>query len=290
MLACAPKPSPVATVHHSPQGLAELVTGGSLEERLSTDEADLVLLYGGEQRGRVGPCGCPTNPRGGLARTASYAGAVRALDPTILVLGGYWLENERGLVDPEPVRAANAIMLDVLDQLAPDAANVSYKEWPLPSTPGWAVSANIEGLPSVRTVELAGVRVAIVGITARGPILHPEVSAPIGGLEVLENTDADLHVLLAFEAREEARAIAEAFPELDVVVDTAHHQGFFEPVLVGQTIWVRSSYETQRLGELRLLRSGDGWELVRDRKVNLDDQIPDAPGYPPSGGLSPATD
>lgn len=282
MLACSPKPAPVATVHNSPQGLAELVTGGTLEQRLSTEEADLVLLYGGEQRGRVGPCGCPTNPRGGLARTASYAGAVRKLDPTVLVLGGYWLENEHGLVDPGSVRAANVIMLDGLELLAPDAANVSYKEWPLPSTPEWAVSANIERVPSVRMVEVAGVRVAIVGITARGPILHPEVGTPLGGLEVLEATDADLHVLLAFEAREEARAIAEAFPQLDVVVDTAHHQGFFEPVLVGETIWVRSSYETQRLGELRLLRSGEGWELVRDRKVDLDAQIPDAPGYPPS--------
>lgn len=280
-LACAPKPAPsTLAVHSSAQGLSQLVTGGSVEQRLSDEPADLVLLYGGELRGRTGPCGCPTNPKGGLARAASYIDAVRARDPSLLVLGGYFLEDERGLSDPEPVRDANAVMLDALERLGPDAANVSYKEWPLRTTPDWAVSANIAPLPSVRTVTVGDVRVAIVGITARGPVLSPEVSSPMAGLQALQAADADLHVLLAFEAPEEAKAIAEAFPELDVVVDTGHHQGFFEPAFVGDTIWVRSAWETQRLGELRLTRDGDGWSLVRDRLIDLDDELPDAPGFP----------
>lgn len=283
LLACTPKAPPsVATVHPSPQRLAELVSGGSLEQRLSDEEADLVLLYGGEQRGRTGPCGCPTNPRGGLARTASYVDAVRGRDPTVLVLGGYQLEDPRGLEDPTGVVAGNLVLLEALERLRPDAANITHKEWPWPRPADFAVSANIEGLPGARTVQVGELTVAIVGITSRGPALHPAIGSPMQGLEALQALDADLHVLLAYDAREEARAIAEAFPQLDVVVDTAHHQGFFEPAMVGDTLWVRSSYETQRLGELRLQREGEGWALVRDRKVDLDADIPDAPGYPPS--------
>mgnify|MGYP002630133035 CR=1 FL=1 len=280
-LACAPKPAPPETsTHASPRGLSELVTGGPLESRLSEEAADVVLLYGGELRGRTGPCGCPTNPRGGLARAASYIDAVRERDLALLVLGGYQFEDERGFEDPAPIRALNADMAEVLDRLAPAAGNVTWKEWPLLDTPDWAVSANIDGVVDSRVIEVDGLRIGVVGITARGPVLRADVSAPGAGLDALRALDVDLHVLLAFEAREEARAIAEAFPELDVVVDTAHHQGFFEPVFVGETIWVRSAWETQRLGELRLAREGDGWRLVRDRMVDLDDALPDAPGYP----------
>ena len=46
---------------------SETVRSGALRTRVLTDDADLVLFYVSEHDGRLGTCGCPSHPRGGLA-------------------------------------------------------------------------------------------------------------------------------------------------------------------------------------------------------------------------------
>ena len=45
------------------------------------------------------------------------------------------------------------------------------------------------------------------------------------------------------------------------------------------TLWVRSRFETQYLGELRLELGPAGITAAHDRAVALDKKIPTAPGY-----------
>ena len=63
---------------------------------------------------------------------------------------------------------------------------------------------------------------------------------------------------------------------VDVVIDTDLHREFYEPFRVGRALWVRSHYQTMRVGELRLgLVDGEvAW--ATDRKIELDPEIPSA--------------
>ena len=82
---------------------------------------------------------------------------------------------------------------------------------------------------------------------------------------------------MSYGAAEVAAQLARDFPELDVVIDADMHRGFFEPDTIGDAIWVRSHYQTMRLGELRLDLSGEKAALIVDRKIDLDPLLPDDP-------------
>ncbi len=145
LIGCHPAVPPVKPVD-APASIAlsqQVVTDGALKHRLAApDGAELVLLYGGEQAGRVGPCGCDQRPKGGLARSAAYAAAVRARDPNVLLLnvGNFLVDFDDG---PNEI-ARNALIVDGLQRggwdvwnlTAPDVAALTA--WGLPPA---AVSA-----------------------------------------------------------------------------------------------------------------------------------------------------
>ena len=88
----------------------------------------------------------------------------------------------------------------------------------------------------------------------------------------------------ADEATEAARTLAKR-GGVDVVVDTAGHRSFDPPVRLGDAVWVRSHYQTMRLGELRMGLSSGRVAWASDRKIDLDEAIPD---HPEQGRLSSA--
>jgi hypothetical protein len=103
------------------------------------------------------------------------------------------------------------------------------------------------------------------------------VEAAVTVLSALRS-EADVLILLAYDAADAAQAIVEAIPELDVVVDTRQNRQHAPPLRIGNTLWVRSHYQTMRLGELRLNTTTQGdVELVVDRKIDLDSAISSEP-------------
>ena len=84
LIACMkPAPLPPSPRLSEEEGLtAELVSQGGLVDRLAApDDANVVILYSGEQRGDVAPCGCADNPAVGYrgqAPTHGCAGRQRA--------------------------------------------------------------------------------------------------------------------------------------------------------------------------------------------------------------------
>ncbi|MCB9741345.1 MAG: hypothetical protein H6740_01850 [Alphaproteobacteria bacterium] len=300
LLACAPPPPPPPAAPERIEG-AELVTSGPVEARVSELEADLVLFYGGEHKGSLETCGCPHRPRGSVTRMQSYLDAARAAaphTPDLLLHGGYWLEDVPGADGQLRADAPlmNRWMVAGLEAVALDAANLTWHDLPgwlaLDERPSWAVSANIiasqPGAPAPAPyliLEREGLRIGVTGVTSAGATL-----GETGGLRVVDGyrptkatlealgPQVDLLVLLSYHSGDIARALIEAVPELDVVIDTDNNRSFEAPVLVGDTLWVRSHYQTMRLGELRLQRREDGgWALGLDRKIDLDPELPDAP-------------
>lgn len=310
LLACAKAPPPEPVVRRSGEGAlqSELVMDGSLEQRLARpDGAELVVLYGGEEKGSLETCGCPTRPRGSLARQAAYEAALRSAEPgtpVVQVNGGYWLEDAMSL-EGEPradVPVLNRWMLAGLQQLELDALNLGYNDMAGLSSLGGpdalageglaVVSANVAapGVRPYRLVEAGGLTVALTGITTPGVTFLPtpgfEVSEPVrAGRAVLEELsasgEADLVVLLSYGAPEAAAELART-GLVDVVVDTNLYRERYAPFFEGEAVWVRSHYQTMRQGELRLQVERDGEGRARvvgalDRKVDLDEGVPDDP-------------
>ncbi len=303
LVACASRaPSPAAGAlvlqQSGDPGLSgELVHAGSTLDRLSNQPADLVVFYGGEEKGSLEPCGCPDQPRGGLARQAAYILAARAAapdTPTLVVNGGYWLLDARSL-DGSPradTLAHNRWMTTALQQLGVDALNVGIHDLGalsmgerVPDLP--LVSAHIEGpgvLPWVR-IEQGGLRVGVTGVTTGSTAYHQQPGYDLGHptrdtratLERLR-PEVDVLILLAFGDAGPARSMAEA-GLVDVVIDTNRHRERSPPMRIGDAVWVRSFAGTERLGELRIGLGPDGRRVATavDRKIELDPEMSDEP-------------
>jgi 2',3'-cyclic-nucleotide 2'-phosphodiesterase (5'-nucleotidase family) len=259
------------------------------------DQADLVILYGGEERGSLEQCGCPHRPRGGLPRQHSYLEALKQIDaPVLFVNGGYWLEDAMGL-DGETrgdIPTLNGWMVAGMEQLEPDALNISYNDTAgltslgAMSTPLPLVSANVTGgstLPWL-TLQAGELEVGITGITTPGlSFLETpgfEIVEPVrAAKKVLEEyaSTVDLVILLAYGDPKAARRLAMG-GLIDVVIDTNLHRENYPPVFVGEALWVRSHFQTMRLGELRMGIEDGVIEWAVERKIDLDSEIPDHAG------------
>jgi 2',3'-cyclic-nucleotide 2'-phosphodiesterase (5'-nucleotidase family) len=299
LAACArPTPLPlaeVAVVRGEDEGLrGEVVSGGTLTERMSPpDEAELVLLFGGETRGDLAPCGCKDRPAGGLARVGAHVAGVRDTGaPALLLDAGAFLDDTQGFdgaLRPD-VAAGNAWVRDGLDQLRIDAVNVTPVDLPGLREAGGAalpgVSANLQAEGVERSVvrEVGGLRVGITGVSAVPPVLPPgaTVLPPTRGLlPVLEDLSgrADVVVLLAWNAPEAAKVAARK-GLVDVVIDAQGHTGRHAPLWVGGAVWVRSPAKTERLGELRLQIEDGRVTAAVDRRIDL------GPGAPEDADLA----
>jgi len=296
LAACArPGPAPVADVHAVSAvdaGLSgEVVVGGTLEERVARpDDADLVLLFGGETRGDLSPCGCKDRPAGGIARVGAHVAAVRETGvPTLLLDAGAFLDDTQGFAGAlrPDVEAANAWVRDGLDQVRVDAVNITSVDLPGVRAgtgavlPGVSANVHAEGVERTIIREAGGLKVGITGVSSvpsvlpvAGTVLPPSR----GLLPVLEDLAGrtDLVVLLAWNAPEAARTAARK-GLVDVVIDAQGHTGRHPPVRVGDAVWVRSPARTERLGELRLSLSGGRVVEALDRRIDLGPGAPEDP-------------
>ena len=272
----------------APSLVGTTVDTGSIGKRLSDEPADLVLLYGGEQDGVLGDCGCPSNPRGGLGRIERYAEAVRdSGHPPLLLNAGNWLTDpvgaDNGLRADAVVRGTH--MASAIEAGSWSALNVGFRDAPWlgqhGTMPGNAVSANVSGpgapAPYV-VVEVEGRTVAITGVTAWAKdYLQPEAWAwtePVPAVAELIpelRAAADLVVVLSYGLGRDNNGLAAL--DIDVLVEADGHRTRMEPLVVDDTVWVRSSYQTQLLGELRLKLGDGGIEHATNRAISLDERV-----------------
>jgi 2',3'-cyclic-nucleotide 2'-phosphodiesterase (5'-nucleotidase family) len=301
-LACKPTVPPVPTTPSIQRhGLAsELRTQGSVVERQSAQDADLAIFYSGEHQGSMETCGCPKRPRGSLPRMKTYLNQHAVSHPqtaTLLVNGGWWLSDAMGADGALRADAAlmNTSLIAALDEAFDlHAANVSYLDLPGlqgQTVPEWAVSANVQTIDPTqspiavsRIVRTGDLRVGITGITKVDQSFVPspafEISDPVEpAIQALQamRSQSDVLVLLVYDAPEAAKSIAARVPDLDVIVDTRQNRQHGAPIQIGETLWVKSHYQTMRLGELRLKVSPKTGKaaLVVDRKIDMDPAIED---------------
>jgi len=289
--ACA-KPSPPPGFND--RVVSESVRSGGVRSRLAVgDGADLVILYGGEQEGILGTCGCDSRPLGSMARVDGYRRRLQRADPEvplILLNTGAWLDNTIGYsVDLRAdAKVANVAMTKALELGHWDVLNASFRDMPWfreTEIPDTVVSANIRpveegaGPAPYIVVEAGAVRVAVTGISTDGMVhIQPETHRtgdPVSSLEALlpqMHDDADLVVVLGYHLGSLATKVAKL--DVDVLIDADMFKEQHEPLVKHDTLWIRSRWRTQRLGELRLFLEDGVISGARDRMIDLDDRIP----------------
>lgn len=276
---------------------SELAIDGPLESRLSSAPADLILFYGGEQRGSMETCGCPHRPRGSLARVATYVTAGRAASPdtpALLLNAGEWLIEAVGFQNmPMPqLMVMDRTLAEGLITGGWDVLNVTPKD--LAGLPGVApadlarlplVSANIEGphIARSRSFTVGGRTIAVTGVAAPEALaadLPDYTIRPVDdALPAVQQIAAEVDgvVLLAYNSADSARMLAQRVPKVIAVIDAGGHNQAVEPFYVKNAVWVLSYTLTMRLGELRLTFGPEGRPTAIDRHIDLDAEIPDDP-------------
>lgn len=264
----------------------EDATSGPVRARLAeADGADLVVLYGGDQRGSMDVCGCEHRPLGSLARVEGYRRlAARGDAPVLLVNAGGFLDDglapHGGLRDD--VRVAGDHLIAGLRKGSWTVWNVGTVDLPWFAANGFpaeAVSANLAGpapIAAWRVVEVGGLRVAVTGVTG-GPesIEGWTVRDPAESVrEALTGVPpADLVVVLAHEPGRAARSLA-TLPGVDVLIEVGADPARFPPLWEGEAVWVRAAEQTTRLGELRLDLEAGRVTAATDRQIDLDAKVP----------------
>lgn len=277
----------IALAYGSPEVLAD-DPSGSLRERLAQDDADLVILYGSEQEGELGPCGCDAVERGGLDRIRGYRQAVeRGPAPVFALHAG-------GFLDPRPGQdARNDAMLAAVHDW--DALHVGFRDVPgltaylaegawvpthADTLPESMLSASIDGpWPAWRLIERGGRTVAVTGVSAAksterfaaGVVASEPVEALRRALAAAP--PADLHVVLSYDTAEATDELA-GLEGVDVIIEAGGYTARWDADTAHGALWVRTARGSTRLGELRLWLE-DG-EVVRavDRQVAVDRGIP----------------
>lgn len=278
MFGCV-RPPPASMPALVADGLAqELATEGGLGRRLSDAPADLVLIYGGEQGGRVGPCGCEERPKGGLPRAASYIEAVRARDARVVVVnaGGFLADFDGGASE----RARNALVVEGLRVGGWDAWNVTRSELRDFEAWGWpaeAVSATHAGPGQAvwQVSELGGLRVAVTGVDGSAESAMTSLQTALAG----RPEEPTIVVVLAHGAFDPSPLAR--LPGVDVLVHAGAHAHTYPPRREGEAVLVKSRAETRRLGELRLQIEGGRVVGALDRQIDLDAGLPDHPALRP---------
>jgi len=275
---------------------SESVRSGSAKTRVVKDDgADLVIFYGGEQEGELGTCGCDGHQRGSMARVHGYLKTVAKADdapPHLLLNAGAWLSNTIGNTTDLRLdaRAANLRMTEAVELAGWDVLNVGFRDMPWfreAPIPSRAVSANVrptsEGGPSTYEVVTVGdFKVAVTGVSGEGMLfLQPDDYAygdPVASVEALlpeMRKEADLIVALGYGL---GKAVSDLTTlDIDILIEAGEYKEQHEPVLEHGTLWVRSRWRTERLGELRLFIDNGEITAAVDRMVDMDDEIPSTP-------------
>lgn len=284
-----------------------------LAEDVDTEDddrpADAVLLVSGQQNGYLEPCGCTDGQTGGLGRRADLMNQLReqGQDLVPIDLGSIIADPAGSRAGPDQIRIKQGIGLEALARLgyqalalSPDDLEIGMGEFlgqylNVPDAPP-LLATNVqpaEGLEetfreSIR-VEAGGLSLGILAVVdprAISALADPEqdfyiqrVLDPMESIQVALpslQSETDVQILMVQGPSDLARSLAEAFPEVEIVVGKSEfelaparperlHDGSTTLVLVGK--------KGQQVGLLDLFADTPG--RPRYRRVRLDSRYND---------------
>ena len=246
----------------------------------------LVLLFTGDNRGEIAPCGCKQEPQGGLARrkTAIEAERARGL-PVVVMDAGNALFREPGRREDALVRQRAELVLEQMEAQGTVAMAVGERDlslglgWLQKATGGRGkkmklLSANLVDkagktpFAASMVVEAGGLKVGVVGVSPEGTLAgepglkgRPPKEAALAEARKLRQTKkVDVVVVLAAVPYQEAVKLAlMAEDAVDFVVESHETKGIGIGALVGSHTAVFPAGELgKQLTRLELNVDGPG--------------------------------
>jgi hypothetical protein len=264
----------------------------------------VALVFTGRQDGYLEPCGCAGLERmkGGLMRRASFLDELRRVRqwPVVAIDVGGLIKDFGRQAELKFQTTANALF-----KMGYAAIGFGKGELKLPTGELVSVAAGVDGKPSPfvsanvglfgfasgltgakRIVEAGGKRVGITSILGKSyqKEIHNgdiEMADPEAALEKLlpdlKKEKCDLLILLAYASMEESLALANRFPELDVVVTSggAAEPPSEKPAPVGEKTLVLQVGEKGMAAVVLGIYDGAD-RRVRYQRVLLDSRYPAA--------------
>jgi hypothetical protein len=247
----------------------------------------LVVVASGDTAGWIAPCGCVSNQSGGLPRRATYVEGLRRQAETILVdVGGaahgtspYDLAKFEAILRGESLLGIAAHNLGAAEarfgpaELRRLAAKLAV---PLLSANVRDAAGRLVAAP-MRTLWAGGRNVALIGVLAeRYATVDVQVTPPRQAvLDVLRGAAGkfDAAIVLAYLPDDELRQLAEALPEVDVVIGGPTGQPI-SPKLVGPTLLCSATNKGKFLARLDApaLGAADRWTGAI---IELNDKVAD---------------
>ncbi len=238
----------------------------------------LELVYSGDRKGKVQPCGCPKNPMGHIGRQAAAVAAHRrtGIPGLYFDLGNTFYES---LEVPAVMREqwgrraaiiARSMARMKLDFFVPGPTDFAaglpglYRLMEEAKTPVLAADLVAEsGRPifpgllyfqrgdlSVRVIGIAGFQPAVEGISVRDPAVALRES-------LASAKPADLTIVASHLDKKRARVLARSIPGIDAVLIADHKLHLIPDTKAGSVV-VGSSKEGKHLGRLSFYKRGEG--------------------------------
>ncbi len=259
------------------------------------------LIISGEQDGYLEPCGCTSGQQGGLRRRSDLVARLReqGWPLTLIDLGNLIKDPATARGGPDQVKITFLVSLNALSLMQYDALALSAEDMKIGVGEALGQFLNMGDRPKVVAANVAApgfeaamppsIRIRVgafkVGITA---VLDPDsfralkdaekdtllaIKPPAEALTAVLadlRKDTDLQVLMVQGAPERAKALAQAFPDFEVVVGTspfADPAEDAERLNDGKTMLVTVGHKGKYVGVVGLFR--DPKPRFRYRRVSL---------------------
>jgi 2',3'-cyclic-nucleotide 2'-phosphodiesterase (5'-nucleotidase family) len=244
---------------------------------LARDQADIRILHVNDFHGYAEPYR-PFGSimlEGGIAYLASRVKQLRQEKPSLLMAAGDMIQG-----DDWANRFQGAPVIEVMNAMGFDVMVAGNHEFDfgqevlkkrIAEAAFPVLGANVQGFPKLKPFiikEVGGIKVGIIGVVTPEPAAYehpgklagitfaPAAAAVAKYLEGLK-PQVDLVVVLSHLGYREDRQLAEALPDIDVIVGGHSHTELLKPVKVGGTIIVNAYEHARMLGVLDLT-VGDG--------------------------------
>lgn len=238
----------------------------------------ITIVHTNDLLGELEPCGCRTNPLGGMARKANLL--KRSEDKEIIQLDAGDLLFQTDQI-PEALKKQSLLqakyLLKAMDQTHHDAAVPGEKDFALglaafqklaKGTKVKFIAANLKAKSGKKLFEPhlllkrkdekgKTVTVAVFGLVGeklawpKDLKASPAITAAKAEVSALKSK-ADYVIALTHQGLDQDEALAKAVPGIDVIIG-AHSQSFLQaPPTVGKTLIVQSSFRNQYVGMVPL--------------------------------------
>lgn len=237
---------------------------------------ELTIVFSGDMRGELENCHCPKDDFGGLPRRAEYIAEVREDEDDVLLLDvGDVLPLRTPDIDEMTIKYDAFISFKAMDIMGYDVMNIGesdlilgeeFLEQKTENLSFPLISANIvdkfTGSPHFRPYVIKtmenGLRVGILGLVNQRYVINSDKLDILSYIESADRyvedlrSESDIVIVLGHLGLPYSEHLAEAVEGIDVILNGHWDVDSQEPILIGKTLVMSTTYHSRKIGRLDL--------------------------------------